>query len=363
MKKAKILLSLLLGVALIGSAFGIAACNKKDPEPDPKPGTSDLTFESSSAASIDEKAFELSLVMKADKTLALTAECTGEAQQGGGPGGKGDKGDKGDKGGEGGEQPGDPEQGGEQGGEQPGGPEQGGEQGGQQPGGPEQGGEQGGQQPGGPEQGGQPAMLADEAPSEGEDEEEEEIDYSKYNYTKSGTWSEEEGYGYIFVLDGETIHVNYDVYQSAHYFYYAPTATIDGKEVKAASAVRMSAMDVSYQQKLAADYEIYEARTCTYHFYGGADSVGGNLNVTDLYLLPGGVAVDMTGRDSVSYSQGTWSEANGVITVKFGEGEDEETYTSEKSTAGDGYRIDFGSYFIYTADKDGNFLGEEDFAA
>lgn len=311
MKKAKILLSLLLGAALFGTVLGLAACGPtddpgKDPGTDPgtDPGgqtqTTELTFESESSAAIDEKAFDLSIVMKADKTLALTAECTGEAQQGGGPGGKGDKGDKGDKGGK-----------------------------------------------------DAPAAFAETS----EEEPEEDIDYSKYSYTKSGSWSEEAGYGYIFELDGKTYHVNYDVYQSAHYFYYAPTATIDGQEVTASSAVRMSAQDVSYQKKLAADYEIYEARECTYHFYGGADSVGGNLNVTDIYLMPDGTAIDLTGRDSITYTEGTWSEAGGVITVQLGDS----TYTSEAAKAGNGYRINRGSYYVYTADANGEYLGEADF--
>lgn len=317
MKKAKILLSLLLGAALFGSVIGLSACGGTEDEPGPNPGpggteSTELTFESGSSASIDEKAFELSIVMKADKTLSLTAECTGKAQQGGGPGGPGDKGDKGDKGDEGGKG-----------------------------------------------EGGQPALFADETPGEGS-EEEEEIDYGKYSYTKSGTWSEETGYGYIFNLDSETFHVNYDIYQSVHYFYYTPAAMIDGEVKTAASAVKMtSSVDAAYQQKLAADYQIYEARECTYHFYGGADSVGGNLNVTDLYLMPDGVAIDMTGRDSITYTKGTWSEKDGVITVVLGE----DQYTSEAATTKKGYRINRGSYYVYTADENGEYLGEDDFAA
>lgn len=336
MKKSKILSAFLMSLCLALSVGFLASCNPtegsgSDSGSGNGGGTggefTGLTFTSSSSASIDEKSFTLSLDMKADKTLTLTAECTGEASSGGG------------------------------------------------------GGFPGGGFPGGDfpfsatEMTGTAAVPATPfagAAADGTDSSEEETDYSQYNFTQSGTWSEETGYGYTFVLNGETIHVNYDVYASVHYFYYAPSTTIDGTEATASSAVKMqSDMDTSYQKKLASDYEIYEARTCEYHFYGGAESSGGNLNVTDIYLMPDGSAVDMTGRDSITYKTGTWEEAGGVFTVTF----DTTVLTSETSTDGNGYRFEYSggssggpfggssSYFVYSEKADGTFYTSADFAA
>ena len=327
MKKAKILLSLLLGATLAVSVFGLAACadpaDSGNTGSSGKPGgetdtASGLTFTAASAATIDEKSFTLSLSMDEDNTLTLTADCTGAAQSGGGPGG----------------------------------------------------GPGGGWGPMSSTQ----LLAENDAPASGDSSAAEEVDYSKYSYTLSGSWTEDKGYGYVFTLGEDTIHVNYDVLASVHYFYYKPSATIDGEKQTASSAVKMqSGVDTAYQKELAADYEIYEARTCTYHFYGGvsgASGVGGNLNVTDIYLLPGGKAVDMTGRASITYTEGTWEEKEGTLTLNLAN-----ITAVEKSTDGKGYRLKyeksggggpFGGgdpYYVYSEKADGTYYTEADFAA
>lgn len=281
-KKSKVLAALIAGVVLCATAGVMAGCNPDEKEPGPvnPPQKTELEFTSASSTTIDQKAFTVKFTVKENKVLSVVGECTGKAQSQGGPGGPG----------------------------------------GGFPGGPG-GGQGGGQQ----------------------EEEEDTTDYSTYSFTKTGSWDEKTGWGYTFTLDNETINVNYDVFTSEHYFYYAASTTIDNEVKTASSAVKYSAADSAYNKTLAADYKTYEEKNCLYHFYGGAEGAGGNLNVTDLYLLPQGVAVDLTGRDSKTYTKGTWTEdtAKHQITVTLGSSTMVTDYTNDKQDGKDktGYRL------------------------
>lgn len=307
--KTKIVAAALIGVTAITGAALFSACGEGGETGGGGDNKSSviLTFTSDSS-SIDEKAFDISVDVNEGGTLSLTAECTGAAASNNGPGGFPDFG--------GGDFPdfGDTET----------------------------------------ETFGVNLADGDGQSEEGtSDGDEETIDYTVYNFTATGTWTEESGWGYTFILDGTTLHVNYDVYTASHYFYYAASTTIDGNRVTASSAVKYSAEDTSYQKKLASDYETYEAKNCVYHFYGGAEGASGNLNVTDLYLLPDGKAADFTGRDTITYTDGTWVEDSSAhtLTVTLGDTVYEADYTNKDGKAG--YRINKGSYNLYASCSDG----------
>lgn len=275
--KKRTKLSLVLGAVMAVSSCGcLAACGPSD-KPDPTPpddkilnfvavdGTNwdtDVTF--------DSKKFKLSLDLNKDKTLKLTGTCGGKAQgggnQGGGPGGPGGPGGDG----------GFPDFGG------------------------------GGGMPGPGGEGGAPAPAA-----EGEAEE-DDTDYSVYNFAVNGSWTEEQGWGYTLKFsDGKDteIVVNYDKTSGRQYFYYYMTPKI-GEVTAAETLVKFEAKDSAYRKTLNANYVINEERNCVYMFKGGQEGGSGNLNTATLYLLPEGKVAAFTGTsNSITYNgKGTWTE-------------------------------------------------------
>ena len=154
---------------MAGSLCLLAGCGPADdPDDTDAPVLNFVATDSTNwdaSVSIAEKAYNLSMDLNADNTLTLLGTCTGEAQQGGGPG--------------------------DSGGSDSGGSEEGGEE--ETPGGGED-------TPGG---GGAPFSVTASAPADaGEDEEGgETTDFSAYNFTISGTWSEETGWGYTLNMD------------------------------------------------------------------------------------------------------------------------------------------------------------------
>lgn len=289
MKRTKMLSVLALGCALAGSLCLLAGCGPADdPDDTDAPVLNFVATDSTNwdaSVSIAEKAYNLSMDLNADNTLTLLGTCTGEAQQSGGPG--------------------------DSGGSDSGGSEEGGEE--ETPGGGED-------TPGG---GGAPFSVTASAPADaGEDEEGgETTDFSAYNFTISGTWSEETGWGYTLNMDDASdtvIHVNFDKTSGRHYFYYYAAPTIDGT-VADETLVRMEAKDSDYRKTLDANYKIYEERTCTYMFRGGQEGGSGNLSSAYIYLMPDGSVVSLSGTsNNRTYSaKGSWEEdkANHVITM------------------------------------------------
>lgn len=216
--------ALALSCVLAGSLCLFAGCEPSDDPGEEKDGPV-LNFVATDSTNWDasvtfaEKAYNLSMDLNADNTLALVGTCTGEAQQGGGgsggPGGS-------DSGGS------EEEEGGEE--EGPGGGEEGpGGEGGFPGGGEEGPGGEGGF-PGG--EGAPFGVTTFAAADEGEAEEgDTTTDFSAYNFTIKGTWSEEKGWGYTLTMEDASktvIHVNFDKTSGRHYFYYYAAPTIDG---------------------------------------------------------------------------------------------------------------------------------------
>lgn len=314
MKRTKMLSALALSCVLAGSLCLFAGCGPSDDPGDDKDGPV-LNFVATDSTNWDasvtfaEKAYNLSMDLNADNTLALVGTCTGEAQQGGGgsggPGGS-------DSGGS------EEEEGGEE--EGPGGGEEGpGGEGGFPGGGEEGPGGEGGF-PGG--EGAPFGVTTFAAADEGEAEEgDTTTDFSAYNFTIKGTWSEEKGWGYTLTMEDASktvIHVNFDKTSGRHYFYYYAAPTIDGTAAEE-TLVRMEAKDSDYRKTLDPNYAIYEERECTYMFRGGQEGGSGNLSSAYIYLMPDGSVISLSGTsNNRSYSaKGSWSEdkANHVITM------------------------------------------------
>lgn len=265
MKRVKTLSALALGLVLAGSLGVLAGCGPQEDTP-VDPDTPVLNFVATDSSTWDatvtiaQKTYTLSMDLNADNTLALVGTCTGEAQQGGGPGG------------------------------------------------------------GFPFSAEEDAAGAAETFAEGE-EEGGSSDFSAYNFTIGGSWSEEAGWGYTLNMDDASdtvIHVNFDTTSGRHYFYYYAAPTVDGTAADE-TLVRMEARDSSYRSKLDANYKIYEERTCTYMFRGGQEGGSGNLASGYIYLMPDGSIVSLTGTsNSLTYNgKGSWSEdtTNHVISM------------------------------------------------
>lgn len=316
MKKAKILLILALGTTMTFSALSLASCSNpltdikfggKDPQAVEPQVTTLLNFvavsgtEWDTSVTIDGKAYNLSLDLKSDNSLALAGTCSGKAQSSGGNPSGGPGGSNNPTGNTGGET---------------------------------------------------------------ETEEPEEVDYTKYNFEIGGTWSEEAGWGYTLNLKDSastTIHVNYDTTSGRQYFYYTVSAVIDGKEVTGSQS-KFEAKDSAYRRKLDANYKIYEERVCKYMFRGGQEGGSGNLKSAWLYLMPdGGIACVSGTSNSLSYTtNGSWREdaSNHVIAIEV----DGTTYTTNgycDIKGKEGYRVVYSAMTLYASQNPDSFTWDQ----
>lgn len=324
MRKSKLVLALLAGAVMTGAVCGITACNNdKDPEPPEsdvvlnfvavtKTGwDADTTFTSVVNEKDYNLTYKLSLDLNKDKTLKLTGTCQSGKEktsggQGGGPGGPGDS--------------------------------------------------------GGP--GGAPAMLAEEqAPSESTEETPAITDWTPYDFTLSGTWSEQTGWGYTVKIDGTEIKVDYDLTQGRHTFYYYAAPTINNKKADEV-LVQMQAKDSDYRKTLASDYQTYHVKESAYVMYGFNDN-GGNFTRVNIYLMPdGSVASYSESGSSLTYNgKGSWREDKTANTLAITVGTS--TYNSNAYDEAVGYRINYSSSitgFVSTvANKTSKELTDKDF--
>lgn len=109
--------------------------------------------------------------------------------------------------------------------------------------------------------------------------EEEETDFTKYNFSFGGTYEIEEGYGYkLNFLDASktVIHTDYDSIQRRHQFYYNVT-TEEGSSV-----ALFQYKDTSFSSKLAANYKTWDERDSDYIFIG--EATGNNNSVALAYI-------------------------------------------------------------------------------
>ena len=258
--------------------------------------------------------YQFDVKLKDDNSVSLEADCLEEAQQGGQGGG-------------------------------PGGP------GGGFPGGP---GGPGGGFPGGPGGGGQQEATSSKEPMS-------EAELEKQDFTIGGTWELEEGYGYILNLSDATksvIHVDYNLTQGRHEFYYQVPHGDDK------ATVLFQAKDSGFRNSLAADYKTWDERDSKHIFIG--ETTGNNGSVAHAYLYchsDGSAKFDTASRSSRVITLGlTWTETNGKFVLKDEAGTE---YTAENSinTSHPGYRLSYDdtALFCSTGSIDSLDMTNEDF--
>ena len=188
-------------------------------------------------------------------------------------------------------------------------------------------------------------------------------DYTPYEYTLNGTYTIDDGYGYVFSFQDEnktTIHCDYNKVEGRHEFYYTVNTPAGS------SFVKFQAKDINYKSKLAKDYQTWDKRDSKYIFTSLA--TGNNSSVAYAYMYlhsDGSVNINTpSGVNRVVESENlSWSEdSNKNITVKKGD----TVYKADKTINPDrpGYKIQYGSYvFINSQNPDVKWkkLGVADF--
>lgn len=177
-------------------------------------------------------------------------------------------------------------------------------------------------------------------------------DYTPYEYTLNGTYTIDDGYGYVFSFQDEnktTIHCDYNKVEGRHEFYYTVNTPAGS------SFVKFQAKDINYKSKLAKDYQTWDKRDSKYIFTSLA--TGNNSSVAYAYMYlhsDGSVNINTPrGVNRVVESENlSWSEdSNKNITVKKGD----TVYKADKTINPDrpGYKIQYGSYvFINSQNPD-----------
>ncbi len=292
--------TLLASLTLFASAGLLVACGGGEEEPSESTDVLNFVAVSTSGWDVDTTVgthtYKFALNLKQDQTLEFKAVCTGEAQQGG--------------------------------------------QGGF-PGGPGGGGFPGFGAYKGSVNANAEAPVDGEGEGEGEAEEETPVDYSEFDFSYTGTWSEETGYGYIINYNNKTIHVDYIKNQGRHQFYDI-VSTDEGN-----ATVWFQARDSEYRSKLASDYKVWDERDSTYIFTGTTTGNNGSIAFAYLYCHSDGSVVFNTasGADRKITLGLTWSLSNIVLSIVDGD----TTYTADNSinTAHPGYRLNYSSIAFF----------------
>ena len=177
-------------------------------------------------------------------------------------------------------------------------------------------------------------------------------DLAAHNWSVSGTYVLEKGYGYVISFNDQwnsVIHADFDKVEGRHEFYY--NVNIENKS----SIVKFQAKDPTFKNTLAKDYKKWDERDSKYIFMAKATGNNGSLATAYLYLHKDGSAVinapQNRGVDRDLTFGLTWEEANGSITLKNGN----KTYQSKASVNAEhpGFWIDYEGYsFLYSAKED-----------
>lgn len=162
------------------------------------------------------------------------------------------------------------------------------------------------------------------------------------NFTKTGSWELEAGYGYTVTIDGYTTKTNYDKASARHIFY---------AEIKNGGAssglVQFQGKDTGFRSGIAADYQDFELRDAAYIFEEVDTSGNNNPNATHLYLEKDGSANALTYQGSTpTYKRGSWTEnADKSLTVTIN---GENTGVDYCDIPGkEGYRVTYNSSTMY----------------
>ena len=168
-------------------------------------------------------------------------------------------------------------------------------------------------------------------------------DFSANDFSKSGTWTKEEGYGYEITVDGYTTKTDYDRASARQYVYIV----INNGDATS-GLVQLMAKDTSFRTEIAEDYDIFEARDAYLTFSANGNSGNGNATQTKVYLEKDGTAnaVVQMGA-SPSYTRGTWSEnADKSLTVDLN-GAKIASYCGDSGR--EGYRLTYNGSTMYAS--------------
>ena len=197
----------------------------------------------------------------------------------------------------------------------------------------------------------------DDSTSVAEASSESPEELATHNFTKTGTWAEETGYGYTVTFDSKLYHVDFNKQEGRQEFYYT-VATDEGS-----ASVKFQAKDPDYRSKLAADYQIWDIRDAQYLFT--AEVTGNNNSVALAYLYchtDGSVIRNTANGSQREVSEiGTWA-LNGT---EFSIAQDGKKVVADNSnnSSRQGYRIsmDDATYFCSTNGVDYYSMSNEDF--
>lgn len=162
------------------------------------------------------------------------------------------------------------------------------------------------------------------------------------NFTKTGTWEYEKGYGYTLTIDGYTTKTNFNKASGRHYFY--ADITHNGATV---SLQEFQGKDSDFRKEIAADYEDFEIRDAKLSFYATGTTGNGNASATKLYLEKDGSvnSIAISG-SSTTYERGTWKEnADKTITMEIGGSSYSVDYCDVAGK--EGYRVNYSSSTMY----------------
>lgn len=171
-------------------------------------------------------------------------------------------------------------------------------------------------------------------------------DLAKHDWSLSGTYKLDGGYGYVLNLSdakNSVIHADYDKYEGRHEFYY--NVNIEGHE----SLVKFQAKDPTYYKSLAKDYAKWDERDSKYIFKAAATGNNNSKATAYMYLHTDGNVVlnSPSGADrTVSYGL-TWEEKDGKILLHDGD----KVYESTSSVNKDhpGYRLVYNNFAYFVS--------------
>lgn len=169
-----------------------------------------------------------------------------------------------------------------------------------------------------------------------------DADKAAKNFTKTGTWVYEAGYGYTVTIDGVTTKTNFDKASARHYFYM--DITHNGSST---GLIQFQGKDTGFLKEIASDYEVFELRDAKIVFEAYGNTTTGNASTTSLYLEKDGTAnSNVQSGSSTTYTRGSWVEnADGSITLTIGGSVYNVDYCDVSGK--EGYRVTYSSTTMY----------------
>lgn len=164
------------------------------------------------------------------------------------------------------------------------------------------------------------------------------------NFTLTGTWTYDTGYGYTVTIGDYTTKTDYDKASARQVFYAQITANGATSDL-----IQFQGKDTAFRKEIAADYEDFEIRDAAFVFEYMQTGSNNNPNSTHLYLEKDGSANALTYQgSSPTYKRGSWKEnADKSLTLTM----DGKDYTADYCDVSgkEGYRITYNSDTMYAS--------------